>query len=307
MKKINTPRWILVSLEHRILSREETRTHIARAQAGDKAALEHLLRHNQRAIFKIALAHVKFTRSMDMADLMQEGNIGLMRAIQKFDLSRETSFVSYMWPRITGVIRYSIRKADKTVRLPDDVHTELRKLRKFIATFEEQRGRSPTMDELPKSVRRGVKKLPTRILAVYLDLKFLSLDKVNSWMDRPEPMYASLPCEKIPNPFVSVSIADEVGELTAVVDRLVERVYSLPLHKCRPRTRDAFFHAHGLQGFEHIDGVEIAKRRGVEKQGIYESIGHVWKLVSNDEIDSPETLYELVDRVNTLRELATAC
>src|SRR5829696_3555331 len=79
--------------QHRILSREEEAALSARIQEGDQAAWEELVRCNLRLVVSIARRYVG--RGLDFADLIQEGNLGLMRAARGFDATFGTKFSTY--------------------------------------------------------------------------------------------------------------------------------------------------------------------------------------------------------------------
>ena len=78
---------------HRILSREEEAALSARIREGDEAAWEELVRHNLRLVVSIARGYIG--RGLEFSDLVQEGNLGLMRAARGFDAALGTKFSTY--------------------------------------------------------------------------------------------------------------------------------------------------------------------------------------------------------------------
>ena len=92
---------------HELLSTEETNALLTRAQAGDSGAVDLLVRHNQRLIISIANRYFSsgYGGDQELDDLVQWGNIGLLRAIQKWDGMRGYCFSTYAVHWINGVIR----------------------------------------------------------------------------------------------------------------------------------------------------------------------------------------------------------
>jgi RNA polymerase primary sigma factor len=136
---------------HQLLSKEEESAIAAQVQAGDRRALARLIQHNLRLVVSIAKQYRNYGLSME--DLIQEGNLGLIRAAEKFDPSRGCRFSTYA----TWWIRQSIVRAiaDKShmIRLPSHVDQELRKVEKTLNTLSAKLGRAPTMEELATATK----------------------------------------------------------------------------------------------------------------------------------------------------------
>lgn len=82
-------------LQHDVLTAAEEARLIARAQQGDQAALDCLIRHNQRLVTKTARRFQPFAGNMELLDLIQYGNMGMIEAIKRFDLSRGLRLSTY--------------------------------------------------------------------------------------------------------------------------------------------------------------------------------------------------------------------
>lgn len=119
-----------------------------RIENGDAAARDHLIRANLRLVVSIAKKYSN--KGMDLLDLIQEGNLGLMRAIEKFEWKRGYKFSTYSTWWIRQGITRAIADQAKTIRIP--VH-KVDAINKLIATTRQlvtAIGREPTIDEVAK-------------------------------------------------------------------------------------------------------------------------------------------------------------
>jgi RNA polymerase nonessential primary-like sigma factor len=115
-----------------------------------KAALDQFARANLRLVVSVAKKYQRMTRSMDLMDLVQEGNTGLMRGILKFDPERGYKFSTYAHWWIRQAISRAIRYKDRTIRLPGNIgdmaYTWARKRHGLL----QELGRAPNEQELAK-------------------------------------------------------------------------------------------------------------------------------------------------------------
>jgi RNA polymerase primary sigma factor len=102
--------------DHTLLNAIEERRLLSRAQAGDTDARDELILHNQRLVLKVALRYISLAGDQDLTDLVQWGNIGLMTAIKRFDLSTNHRFSTYAIWWIRSVIRRSALDFGRTIR-----------------------------------------------------------------------------------------------------------------------------------------------------------------------------------------------
>jgi RNA polymerase primary sigma factor len=149
-----------------VLTRQQELDLAVRVQQGDRAALEELVRHNLRFVVMVARSYAR--PGAPLEDLISEGNIGLMRAAQRFDVTRGYRFISYAVWWIRQCILLYLSDKSRTVRLPVNKVQTLSKLAHAQAHLEQVLGREPTPDELGRALRlpaaqvEWLQGLPTR-------------------------------------------------------------------------------------------------------------------------------------------------
>jgi RNA polymerase primary sigma factor len=117
-----------------------------RIQKGDAKAREHMIKANLRLVVKIARDYENY--GLPLLDLINEGNIGLMRAVEKFDPSKGAKLSTYAAWWIKQSIRRALSDQSKTIRIPVHATDKLLHIRRAAARLEEELGREPTPDEL---------------------------------------------------------------------------------------------------------------------------------------------------------------
>ncbi|MFC5815835.1 RNA polymerase sigma factor RpoD/SigA [Nonomuraea sp. NPDC050478] len=213
-------------------------------------AKELLIRSNLRLV--VAAARKFAHRGLPMTDVVQEGNLGLMRAVEKFDYRRGYKFSTYgMW-WIRQAIERGIHDKSRTVRLPIHVAEELARLLTVERRLAVELGRDPGLDELAEAAGRSVRQVAR--------LRMLAQETVSLDMpvgDRGEGRIGDL-------------IADEDGlevqELTerrALGAELNRLVTSLP-----PREAYIIRLRFGLAGREIMTYTEIAAQMGLTRERI---------------------------------------
>ena len=117
-----------------------------RIKAGDQSALDELVKANLR--FVITVAKQYQGRGLSLEDLIAEGNIGLIKAAQKFDETKGFHFISYAVWWIRQAILKALYYTANNVRLPTSQIEPITKLNKIITEFEQRNGRKPIPEEL---------------------------------------------------------------------------------------------------------------------------------------------------------------
>jgi len=129
-----------------VLTREEERKLFQRMEQGDESARERLIACNLRFVVKVA---AQFRgRGMPLSDLIQEGNVGLLEVLDKFDWRKGFRFSTYAAFWIRQAIQRSMQRTGSTVRLPSRKARILGRLNRVVETFRAQEHREPTLEEM---------------------------------------------------------------------------------------------------------------------------------------------------------------
>ncbi|MBA2306553.1 RNA polymerase sigma factor RpoD [Candidatus Dependentiae bacterium] len=130
---------------------------LTEGQRKDKIAKDDLARANLRLVVNIAKKYVN--RGLHFLDLIQEGNIGLMKAVEKFEFARGFKFSTYATWWIRQAITRAIADQSRTIRVPVHMVETLNKINKIKRTFVQEHGREPTNLELSKELNIDEKKI----------------------------------------------------------------------------------------------------------------------------------------------------
>ncbi len=128
-----------------------------RIKAGDRQALEKLVKANLRFVVSVAKQYQH--QGLDLPDLINEGNLGLIRAAQKFDETRGFKFISYAVWWIRQSILQALAEQARIVRQPLNQVGLSNKINKELAKFEQENERRPSAEELAERLELPVEKI----------------------------------------------------------------------------------------------------------------------------------------------------
>lgn len=140
-----------------LITRAEETALARRIQAGDEQAREHMIRANLRLVIKIAREYENL--GLPLLDLINEGNIGLMKAVERFNPDKGAKLSTYGSLWIKQQIRRALASQGKTIRLPVHVADKIYHLRKAEAKYQQDFGREASNAELAETLNLSLRRV----------------------------------------------------------------------------------------------------------------------------------------------------
>ncbi|QJE97244.1 sigma-70 family RNA polymerase sigma factor [Luteolibacter luteus] len=233
-----------------LLTPEEEVKLAKRIKKGDKDARTHMIKANLRLVVKIAQDYSGY--GLPISDLISEGNIGLMKAVERFDPKKGGKLSTYAAWWIKQSIKRALANQSKTIRLPVHMVDKIAKMRRISTLLAEALGREPTDEELAEEVG-----LPRRKLAMLKQAsqRPTSLDAPINEGEATE--YGEIiGDDRAEDPLESLSEKNLHGELSGLLDVLDKR---------ERRIIDERF---GLTGKTPMTLEEVGREFGVTRERI---------------------------------------
>jgi RNA polymerase sigma factor (sigma-70 family) len=222
-----------------------------RIQQGQQA-FDHFVNANLRLVVREA---AKFARRspLELGELIQEGNLGLIRAVEKFDWRRGLKFSTYATWWIRQALQRGVAGKERTIRLPAAVHANLMKVRAAEARLSAELGRPPCLDELSDATRLTEDQIRAVLEA---DFAVTSLEKQVS-DDHDAAELGALVARATDAP------AEEV------IDRLfVEGVLETARERLPARSWYVLQRRYGLDGYEPATLQAVGKELGISREAV---------------------------------------
>jgi RNA polymerase primary sigma factor len=268
-----------------------------RIKKGDKAARDHMITANLRLVVKIAMDYKDF--GLPLLDLISEGNIGLIKAVERFDPTKGGKLSTYAAWWIKQSIKRALANQSKTIRLPVHLVDKIAKMRRTAMALTEELGREPTDEEIAMELQ-----IPTNKVA---HLKSVSVRPAS--LDAPVGESGD-----------STTFGEMVGDENAInpLDSLNNRSQSSDLHdminSLEPREAEILKHRFGLDNYDELTLEEVGQRYNVTRERIRQlqniALSKMRKAIhrheaqrSQDEIDIEKRQYA---RDSVIREFIAA-
>jgi RNA polymerase primary sigma factor len=234
----------------------------ARIKKGDREARALMIKANLRLVVKIA--HDYANLGLPLLDLVSEGNIGLMKAVERFDPAKGGKLSTYAAWWIKQSIKRALANQSKTIRLPVHMVDKISRMRRVSSQMSDELGREPTDEELAEEVGMSSRKVSELRVA---SLRPGSLDApIND--DNSIGFGEIVEDENAHTPFKLLSdknLRDQVDDLLEVLDDR-ERVIILQrfaLHGGRPKTLEEVGKKFGVtrERIRQVQNIALAKMR----------------------------------------------
>jgi RNA polymerase primary sigma factor len=200
-----------------LLSADEEKQLALRIEEGDSEARDHMVRANLRLVVNIARSYTG--KGLGLQDLIAEGNLGLMRAVEGFDPSMNTRFSTYASYWIKQSIKRAVINTGKTIRIPAYMNELLVKWRRATAKLQDELGRTPTNGEIAASLNLPKKKLSIIKKAI----RIYNATPQTDQMDGAHSIDETLMDENSQTPETNILKADDLNQVMGLLDKMDKR------------------------------------------------------------------------------------
>jgi len=236
--------------EDTLLSATEEKELAEAIARGDHDAKNRMIRSNLRLVVKIAREYVG--RGLALDDLIGEGNLGLIRAVQEYDPRFGTRFSTYASYWIKQAIRHALINTTATIRLPAHMIGLMTKWRRVERSLSRQQGFPPSADQVAKQL--GLSETQKSLIAKAKRASHLKLE--SAFSDESHDWSSNTSDDSQESPDSAIEVEEEHRQLSGKLDRLDDR------------ERAIINQRFGLDGQMPLTLKEVGKRLGVTREWV---------------------------------------
>ncbi len=192
-----------------LLSSEEEKELIKRIKKGDDAAREELITANLRLVVNIAKKYVNL--GLSFLDLVEEGNLGLIKAVDKFSLDKGCRFSTYASWWIKQAIMFALSQQTRTIRVPAYMNDKINQLTKVEAELQGKLHRKPSLEDIAEAMKISVEQVIKIKEAIHVQNSLSTLitdDGISELIDVIEDVECEDPSKKVSVEMIRERIMD---------------------------------------------------------------------------------------------------
>lgn len=232
-----------------LLSAKEEKYYARLAQRGDRKARDRMIESNLRMVIKMATRHVN--RGLPLMDLIEEGNLGLIHAVEKFDPELGFRFSTYASWWIEQAIERALMNQVRTVRIPVHVLKTIRRYQREAKRLGQTHNTEPRLEEIAKALNEPLEKIQR-----YLSFQIPETSLNDPLSEDNEDCLADLLPDERNNPAILWEIFDKNITINHQLSQLTDR------------QQEVLKRRYGLDGYEARTLEEVGQTIGITRERV---------------------------------------